>query len=369
MDLQVEIASVRARTVVLPLDRPVRTSNLVIEARSFVLVEVTTTGGVRGHGFGFTRDGLVAEAVEHNLAPLLLGMDARHTEACWQRMYSGTRYLGRKGLLMRAISAVDIALWDVKGKVLGAPIWSLLGGFAARVPVFVAGGYYGRATGVEEVADEFSAYGEAGYAGAKLNVGGLAFEQDLARVAAAREALGTGARLAVDFNGALTNAREGERWADALAELDVAFMEEPFMMDDRASLDGFRKRSRVAVAMGEDESGRWAFAELVRLEALDILRHDVTLVGGVSEWIKVAGLGLAGNLTLFPHWFPEYHVHMAAAYSSCVGVEVVAPESGVMDTHKLILNPVESNGGYADAPTGAGWGIEWDWDAVERYTT
>lgn len=363
----VEIASVRARTIVVPLDRPVRTSNLVIDARSFVLVEVRTSDGVVGHGLGFTRDGLVAETVVRNLAPLLVGMDARHVEACWQRMYGGTRYLGRRGLLMRAISAVDIALWDVKGKAVGAPIWSLLGGFRTRVPVYVAGGYYGPSTEAEAVAAEFRAYRDSGYAGAKLNVGALPFDRDLARVAAAKDALGTAIPLGVDLNGALTTARDGVRWADALADLGVAFMEEPFLMEDRASLAGFRSRSKVPVAMGEDESARWAFAELVRIDALDILRHDVTLVGGASEWVKVAGLGLAHNLLLFPHWFPEYHVHMAAAYPSCLGVEVVAPESGVMDIHKLIVNPVTSDGGVAEAPTGPGWGIEWDWDAIERY--
>ena len=352
----------------IPLDRPVRTSNLVIDARSFVLVEVRTTDGITGHGFGFTRDGLVAESVERNLAPLLVGMDALHIEACWQRMYGGTRYLGRRGLMMRAISAVDVALWDAKGKAVGAPLWSLMGGYRAQVPVHVAGGYYGPSTEVEDVAAEFRSYRDAGYAGAKLNAGALAFERDLARVAAARDALGADVGLAVDFNGALTSAREGIRWADALADLGVAFMEEPFLMDDRASSEGFRRRSKVPVAMGEDESARWAFADLVRMDALDILRHDVTLVGGASEWIKVAGLGLAHNLVLFPHWFPEYHVHMAAAYPSCLGVEVVAPESGVMDIHKLIVNPVVSTGGFTEAPSSPGWGVEWNWDAVERYT-
>lgn len=363
-----EIAGVRARTVVVPLERPVRTSNLVVTERSYVLVEVTTTDGVAGHGFGFTRGGLVAETVERNLAPLLLGEDASQVEALWRKMYAGTRYLGRKGLLMRAISAVDLAVWDAKAKSLGAPIWALIGGARASVPVHVAGGYYGPATDAVDVTAEFAAYRQAGYAGAKLNVGGLPFAEDLARVRAAHGALGGEVGLAVDFNGALTDARTGERWSAALAELGVSFMEEPFLMDDRPSLAGFARRSHVPVAMGEDESGRWAFADLVRMGAMDIVRHDVTIVGGLSEWLKVTGLALASNLRLFPHWFPEYHVHLAAAFTECMGVEVVAPESGIMGTEKLIRNPVVAEGGHARAPSAPGWGIEWDLDAIERYS-
>lgn len=362
------IDEVRARTVRLPLERPIRTSDLTIRSREFVLVEVRTEDGLVGRGFGFTRDGPVAEVVERNLAPVLVRHDARLTEACWERMYTGTRYLGRRGLVMRAISAVDIALWDLKGRALGAPVWVLLGGSRPRVPVYVAGGYYRDDTGVADLEREFAGYREAGYAGAKLNVGGLTMAEDVERVAAARRGLGPDLPLSVDFNGALRSARSGVAWAAALAEHRIDQLEEPFLMDDAPSWRGFREKSTVPVAMGEDESGRWAFAELVRQDALDIVRHDATLVGGISEWIKVAGLALAHNLRLFPHWFPEIHVHLAAAYPSCQGVEVVDPASGIMDVHRLIRNPVAPDEGGAAVPSEPGLGIDWDWEVIDACT-
>ena len=361
------ITEVHARTVRLPLDRPVRTSDLVITHREFVLVDVVAEGGRIGHGFGFTRGGLVAETIRTNLAPLLVGQDARLSELAWDRMYRATRYLGRRGLMMRAISAVDIALWDLKASSLGVPLWAMLGGAADEVDAFVAGGYYGESVDLDAVEREFAAYAEAGYAGAKINVGGLPMEQDLERVAAARRGLGAQCELAVDFNGALRDARSAVAWAERLTAYGVTQIEEPFLMDDAPSWRGFRLRSPIAVAMGEDESGRWAFADLVRHDAMDVVRHDATLVGGVSEWTKIAGLALANGLRLFPHWFPEIHVHLAIAYPGCLGVEVIARESGVMNAHRLVRQSVVPVSGRVSAPQRPGLGIEWDPETIERY--
>jgi len=361
------IEQVLARTVRVPLERPVRTSDLVIDAREFVVVDLHADGLV-GRGYGFTRDGLVAETVARNLAPLLVGEDARFPERHWERMWRATRYLGRRGLLMRALSAVDIALWDLKAQAAGQPLWALLGGYRERVPAYVAGGYYGPSTDPADVEAEFRGYRDAGYQGAKINVGGLPLAQDLERVAAARRGLGPERGLAVDFNGALTSARAGVAWAEALAPFGIDFVEEPFLMDDLPALRAFRGRSPLPVAMGEDESGRWAFAELIRIEALDIVRHDATLVGGISEWTKVAGLALAHGLTLFPHWFPEIHVHFVAAYGGVRGVELIAPESGIMNLDRLVVHPCTLVDGHVVAPTAPGLGIVWDGDAVARYT-
>lgn len=363
------IESIVARTLRLPLERPVRTSNLLIEHREFVLVEVRGCDGatkLTGRGFGFTRDGLVTQTVNHNLAPILVGKDAGAIHALWHEMYTTTRYLGRKGVLMRAISAVDIALWDLKGQALRSPLWSILGGAHKRVPAFVAGGYYGPSSEPAAIHEEFSRYRDVGYRGAKLNVGSAGLKTDLERVAAARAAVGDETALMVDFNGSLPNAKEGLRWANALAHYGPAFVEEPFLMDDLPAIREFHARCDLPLAIGEDESGRWAFAELLNPRSLDILRHDATLVGGVSEWLKVAGLGLANRLELFPHWFPEVHIHLALAYPECLGVELIAPEAGIMNFHHLVRNPVTQQDGLATAPDGPGLGLDWDMNAVER---
>ena len=362
------IDNVRAFTLRLPLEKPVRTSNMVIDNREYVLVEVSA-GGVKGYGFGFTRDGLIAESIEKNLAPLLLGQNAWLSESLWSQMYLGTRYLGRKGLLMRAISAVDIALWDLKGKSLGVPLWKLLGGAREQVPTFVAGGYYRGDDSPKALEDEFRRYRDQGFKGAKVNLGGAErMGDDLARLESVRSGFGDECELMVDFNGALSSAKEALIWAEELAGFDIAFIEEPFLMDNLPAMREFYPQSRIPVAIGEDESGRWAFRELLDQRVLDILRHDATLSGGISEWVKIAHLGLAHGVTVFPHWFPEVHIHLSAAFPEARGVELISPESGLMNFHRLVCNPVENLGGFAQAPEDPGLGLEWNWEEVERFT-
>lgn len=359
------IARVDARTVRIPLEQPIRTADLRIDAREFVLVDVHLDDGTVGRGFGLTRDGLVAATITKNLAPLLIGRDARFGERIWADLYEATRYLGRKGLLMRAISALDVALWDAKAKHLGLPVWVLLGGYADRIHVHVAGGYY---RPDEDLEREFAGYREAGYVGAKLNVGGRTLQEDVARATAARRGWGDDAPLTADFNGAMRDARTALRWAHALADVGVTAIEEPFRMDDAPSWRGFRHRSPVPVAMGEDDAGRWSFANWIADDAVDVLRHDATLVGGISEWMKVAGLALAHRIPIFPHWFPDVHVHLAAAVPDCVGIEVVDHASGIMDVHRIIDDPVGPAPGGLAPPETPGLGIRWNREAVEQWT-
>ncbi|UCH24274.1 MAG: mandelate racemase/muconate lactonizing enzyme family protein [Trueperaceae bacterium] len=362
------ITDLTALTVRLPLPQPVATSNLVITERDFVLVDVVVDGELRGTGFGFSRGGLVAETIEQNLKPLLIGGDPFLSEQLWQEMYQKTRYLGRKGLLMRAISAVDIALWDARAKLLNAPLWQLLGGFRRDLPVYVAGGYYRQDATIASLEHEFAGYREAGYRGAKLNLGGAPLAEDIQRVAAVRAVVGDDFALAVDFNGSLRTAKRARAYLEGLEPYGLAFIEEPFLMDNLPALRELYRHARVPIAVGEDESGRWAFRELLAPRALDLLRHDATLVGGVSEWLKVAHLGLAFNVELFPHWFPEIHLHLALSMPDCWGIEVIDPASGIMNFHQLLHNPVTAEDGMAKAPDEPGLGLSWNREVIRRHT-
>lgn len=362
-----QIVEVRARTVRYPLERPIRTADLVIDAREFVVVDVVTDDGTTGRGYGFTRGGLVAASIDRHLAPLLVGTDPHLVEDAADRMTVATRYLGRRGLMVRAISATEIALWDLKAKSMGAPVWALLGGARRTVDVHVAGGYYRDDDGLDDLAAEFARYRDAGYAGAKMNVGGLPLDDDLRRVAAARRGFGDGP-LAVDVNGAFRDARTALRWAEALRDEGVSTIEEPFLMDDVTSWHGFRTRSPLAVSMGEDESGLSAFRALIEGDAMDVVRADATLAGGIGTAVRVAALASARGLRTFPHWFPEVHRHLACALPGVLGVEVVDARSGVMDVHRIISQPAVGTGGVLHAPDDPGLGIAWDEEAIERWT-
>jgi D-arabinonate dehydratase len=206
------IKEVRAYTLKIPLEQQIHIGNLVIKHRDYVFVEIETVGGLKGHGFGFSRDGRVSDCVITNLKPLLIGKNALLVEKIWDDLYMNTRYLGRKGMMMRAISAVDIALWDLKGKKTGLPLWTLLGGMDKKVPAYVAGGYYREGDGLEQISQEYARYREDGYKGAKMKVGAASFSEDLKRVEAARNAIGNHMDLMVDFNGVLKTAKEQHRF-------------------------------------------------------------------------------------------------------------------------------------------------------------
>lgn len=358
------ITDVKAYTLRIPLDQTIYIGNLTIRHRDYVFVEIEIENGMKGYGIGFSRDGFVSECVLANLKPILIGKDALRIEQLWNEMYYGTRYLGRKGLMMRAISAVDIALWDIKGQVAGLPLWKLLGGHNPAVPAYVAGGYYREGDGLDQLKEEYKRYRESGYQGAKMKAGAVSFYDDLKRIEAARAVIGDEMKLMVDFNGVLSTAKEAVRFAEELEPFNVFFIEEPFLMDNPDAMRQFRAMTRIPVAIGEDESGRWAFKEMLAGGMLDILRHDATLVGGISEWIKVTHLGLAFNTPFYPHWFPEIHIHLCAALSGGYGVEIIPPETGIMNLYTLVHNPVVQNDGYARAPEEPGLGIRWNWDAV-----
>ncbi|MFD0715557.1 mandelate racemase/muconate lactonizing enzyme family protein [Paenibacillus sp. GCM10027626] len=360
------VKEVRSYTISLPLDIPIYTSNTTIRQRDFVFVEIETENGLKGCGYGFARDGLIAECITKNLRPLLLGQDALLTEKLWDEMYMNTRYLGRKGMMMRAISAVDIALWDLKGKLAGLPLWKLLGGHDNKVKAYVAGGYYRENQSIDELKKEFLSYREQQFHGAKINVGGLSMKEDLERIQAVRSAIGENMELMVDFNGVLTSAKQAEQFARRVEPYQIKFIEEPFLMDNLSAMQELRARTPIPIAIGEDESGRWPFKEMMVQHCLDIVRHDATLVGGISEWVKVAHLAQAFRIPIFAHWFPEIHIHLASAFPSGIGIELIAPESGTMNFHYLVHNPVKQQNGCALAPEEPGLGLNWNWEAIER---
>lgn len=361
------ITDVQAFKVVLPLERPLHLGTITITERDYAFVRIRTADGKEGTGFGFNRGGLIPEAVSQHLKPLLIGEDALLTERLWERMYRQTRFHGRRGLIMRAISAVDIALWDLKGQYVGLPLWKLIGGYSTEVPAFVAGGYYRADSNLDALRREYAEYRIQGYKGAKIMVSGAAMAEDVRRVAAAREGLGDDLPLMVDFNGALHSAKQALAAMELFAPYRPAFVEEPFLMDNREALREFCSRTHVTVAVGEDESGRWAFRELIGQGMIDLLRHDATLVGGISEWVKVTMTGLSHEVPFYPHWFPEVHVHLAAAFPQGWGVELIPAESGIMGFDRLLHNPVTAQAGVARPPEDPGLGLHWNLEAIEKW--
>ncbi len=360
------VKAVRAATLRIPLETPVIVGGgLRITEREYLLIAIDTDTGLRGVGWTFTRGADLA-ATARRLRPVLDGADPLATEHLWERMAALDTSGPARGNLMRTLSAIDIALWDIKGQVAGLPLHKLLGGYRTEVSVLIAGMYYTPGRSLADDMREAALLSEQGFRTIKMMGGAIPFDEDLDRVRAVRRVLGPHVGLAIDVNGAWTDHTVAASHARALADLNVAFIEEPLPAEDRAGLRALAAESPVPIAAGETVFDLPAFRDLATGGA--ILRPDATVLGGISTWMKVHGLGVACGAKVIPHYFPEVHIHMAAALSGVEAVEYVTTAGGISNFHRIVNDPMRPAGGVLHAPPGPGLGLELDWAAVERFT-
>ncbi len=355
------------RTILrIPLETPVLVgSGLRITEREYLLVAIDTDTGLRGVGWSFTRGGDLAGEVQR-LQPLLDGEDPLEVERLWERMAGAHPAASARGTTMRALSALDTALWDIKGQAAGLPLHRLFGGCRTNVQVLMAGMYYTAGRRPDDDAREAAVFAGQGFRAVKMMGGAAPFSEDLERMRAVRRVLGHDVRIGLDVNGAWTDPAQAVAHTRALAELDVAFVEEPLPAGDITGLRTVAAGSPVPLAVGETVDDRQAFRELV-VNGVAILRPDATVVGGISEWLKVCGLGLTAGLRIIPHYFPEVHIHMAAAFAGVEAVEYVTTAGGISNFHRIVREPIRPDRGVVRAPSAPGLGLELDWDAVERF--
>ncbi len=364
------ITSVESIPIRVPLARPKRFALRTVTARDYTIVRVKTDAGVSGWGYTWGPPA-VARVVADQLAPVLLGEDALLTTRLWERMYRSLTVWGRGGLSMRAIGAVDVALWDLKGQVAGLPIWQLLGGCRRRVPVYYSGGYYledMRAPGdyLAYLRDEITRYLNEGFSAFKIKVGVPGPDIDLQRVAAARELIGDGGRLMLDANNAYSVA-QAVAVGQAMAAYHPAWFEEPVAVDDLEGLAEVRRRLAIPVAVGENHHSRWQFREILERQAADVLQGDPILMGGITEWLRLAGAASTRPVELAPHNSTAINVHLGAAFPQVSTLEYFAPEADIFNFHVFIKNPNRPVAGELEAPERPGHGVVLDEDALNRY--
>jgi L-alanine-DL-glutamate epimerase-like enolase superfamily enzyme len=359
------ITGVRTVTCDIPLSKPIVMGELRFDSREYCLVFVDTDQGVTGLGLGMTRNAPVAAIVERNLAPLLLGQDPLMTEAIWDRLYYRNLTIAGRGIFMRALSAVDIALWDIKGQAAGLPIWQLLGGARDRIPLAVAGGYVGEDTTKDDLAREVADYVGRGFSIVKISAGEL--EDDTERLHLSADVVAGRAALAYDAHWAWRGLYEVVPTVRTWASLGLAFIEDPLAPELVARAPELRAATGIPLALGEDAVGRWAFQQLLTACRPDIVRVDATTVGGLSEAVKVCALASVESRPVIPHVFPEVHVHLAAAFPVVLAVEMTVPEYEIDLLFRLFKEWVTIESGVIHAPRRPGLGVSLDDAAVTRY--
>jgi D-galactarolactone cycloisomerase len=280
-------------------------SQRVADRRQTALCVVSTDEGIQGLGEAFYFGGpatIVAKMMEGAFGPLIVGRDPLDTGVLWDRLYNWTRDQGQKGVTLSALSAIDIALWDIKGKALGLPVYKLLGGaYRDKARVYATGLYepQGVPSIEEALAEEALGYKEQGFSGLKLKVG-YDLKTDVRYVRAIRKAIGDDMALMVDANHAY-NASEAIRLAREIEPYSIYWFEEPVPPEDIEGSLEVKRNTSILIAGGECEYTRYGFRQWIERRAVDILQPDLCATGGFSEMQKIVAMASAANLPVIPH--------------------------------------------------------------------
>lgn len=372
------ISRVRAQAASVPVAKATRMSTRVLDRRDYLFVHVEADDGATGLGYAYvgTAGGAAAARVVEDLfAPLLAKADEQDIAALWEQMYQETLLTGRRGMVVRVLSAIDVALWDLAAKRRGLPLGVLLGGTRRPLPAYASGGYYRPDEGpwADAVRREIEANRADGFSDHKIKVGGLPVPEDAERVAAAVDAVGPRGRLALDCNNAYPTAAEARRairaFEDAAGAHGLWWVEEPLSPED---VDGHARlvdSVETPIATGEVHQTRYEFRELLERRAADIVQPDAGVLGGVTEWMRVAHAAELFSVPVAPHWHANLHVHLAAATPGCLTVEFFALEKDIFNFERLLREDTRltSVDGHVTVPDRPGLGVELDQAALEQF--
>ncbi|HLG51287.1 MAG: mandelate racemase/muconate lactonizing enzyme family protein [Chloroflexi bacterium] len=346
-----------------PRRKPISNGKHTYTHAGLGVVKILTDEGITGLGIG-AASGIAGAVIDH-LRPLLIGQNPLDHERLWHLMWV-PKLIGRRGITTRAISTIDIALWDLKAKVAGLPLYRLLGGYADRVPAYIAGGYYEEGKGLKELAREMEENVEMGARAVKMKVGALSIAEDVERVRTVRQAVGPTVKVMVDANCAY-RAYQAIQLARRIEEYDIYWFEEPVAPDDYEGHARLAAQTSIPIATGENEYTRYGFRDLIARGGVAILNADAQVLGGVTEFMKVAALAQAHDLDIAPHGDQNVHVHLVAAISNGLIVEyyrdTVDPLWRQIYRETLLLNA----DGTLSPPERPGLGLELNTEALAPY--
>ncbi len=378
-----KITAVHAYPLQTPLETPFAFSQGWVRQRSATIVEVAVDQGLSGWGealcVGLQPPHIAASVVQSTLAPLLLGADPREPEVLWHRMYNTTRDYGRTGAVIGAVSAVDIALWDLCGKLRGAPVWQLLGGaFRRRVQAYATGFY--RVSGQGEalrLADEATRHYASGLQAMKIKLG-FGIEDDVRVMEAVRTALGDRpATLMIDTNHAYGEA-DAIRLGRALEGFGLRWYEEPVVPENLVGYRHVRRALSIPIAGGECEYTGYGYSRLVEARAVDIAQPDIAAAGGFTACRHITAVCLGQGVQVNPHVWgtgvaQRASLHLIASLPLANPALFAAEPVFEYDCSDhpfrtaLVDRPVTHADGWIEVDDRPGLGVEVDREVLRRY--
>lgn len=353
--LDVTIVAVPSR---YPIESAIRSTHEIVN----VLLLVLTEDGAHGSAYvaGFTRgQARAVRAMLEEFSPIVVGREASELAAVWRELRRACRLMDRGGPGVAAISAIDMALWDLKAKSLGEPLHALLGTVRHRLPVYASDGCW-LSPDPDEVASQAQAFVRDGFTAVKVRVGRQNPADDLAVVQAVRDLVGDDVGVLVDANQGWSRST-ARRCGRALIEMGVDWLEEPVPVEDVDGLALIQQDLPVRVVSGESVHYPHDVLRLVQAGAVSMVMPDLQRIGGVTGWIQAAAIAEAAGVDITSHLFPEVSAHLLAASAGAGPLEHVS----WMDP--FVEQPITVVDGMASLPDAPGTGLEFDWSALKEH--
>lgn len=370
----------------IPAEKQHRSDYGLLTDFDMTLVVVTTESGLQGFGEAKAAVGSsgvcasIVSCIENELKPVLIGKNAHNITGIWEHLYNGTRdhyalqrgrkfpVLGRRGISISAMSGIDTALWDLKGKELNAPVAELLGGSCReKMPAYASGGW----ASARNIGEQLQGYVSKGFSGVKMRIGIM--DENVAtsieRVRAAREALGRDIKLMADAHGTFS-VPEAKQFCKGVEDCNLYWFEEPISPDNRHGTAEVRAFSSIPIAAGESEYTCFDIRDLIELRALDVVQPDAAIIGGITEAMRVAHLAHTFQLELAPHCWGSAFSFMAGvnvAFASPAATIIEFSLGGNPMMYDLVKEKIEVKEGMIDAPVRPGLGLTPDWDFVKEF--
>jgi D-galactarolactone cycloisomerase len=364
-----KISSLEVFEAKIPLPEPVLVGSTVFKVRTYTVVKVICSDGLEGIGYCYSRGLPIKEIILNMIAPVVVGKEIEKSEEIRAEVLATYWHSAEHGTFTAAVSAVDIAIWDAIGKARDKSVAQILGQKHDQLSVSYVIGYKYGSDESALIADVDRAISK-GVKNFKLVVGAGTPERDAKRMKVIRDRIGDTGRIGADAFRSFKDVDDAATRVNELQKYNLAFLEDPFMESQGEEVVELRKRTGVQVAVGESQFGHRGIANLVRHKYVDLVRVDALVVGGVKEFLLSAAIASESGMRVSTHIHSEIHVQLAAAINNLDlgGLEYMDPVLNIDLVHLLINNPLKLENGIFHIPNEPGFGIDWNWEAVNRYS-
>lgn len=358
-----KITKLQTQLVNLPLDKPIKTAIHNMQSVGCVLVSIHSDEGLVGEGYCFALNAVRLKAFDEivkSFAPMIEGQDADFIEGIWQNIYQSLNAMGRSGMTIGALAAVDTALWDLQGKASNKPLHRLFGACRDRVKTYASSGLW-LSQDIDELCEEAQGFIDEGFQSMKIRLGKPTWQEDIDRVAAVRNAIGDQIELLSDANQSLST-KHAIRLGRELEAYDISWFEEPVDSQNLTGHAEIRNILDINIASGETEYTCFGMKAMLDAKACDILMPDLQRMGGLTEMRKAASLAASYKIPISTHIFTEQSLCIAGSSMNCISVEHMSWFKNLFNENMELID------GELLIPERPGTGFTFNQEAISQYS-